>query len=247
MGSDQAASQSYLSSVWSRSGCHARARWNVRFFGKGRGSGTEIPSGVDLSAGRDICVHRLARPGSHFWPSKPRPPRAVNEMRPHAARRESHSATPAARHSQPRWAATVRRGHNRISSAAPVGGHAWLSGSSFEGPRARSLPALRAYGEVRAHRARVSQTPRRQPHSIRRRGYPRLALEFVPSTIHVVGTRRPLRAYCVVRAHIAPGKPSAATRPHLSCGQILAKHDAILLRLSRNRIDELSTNSAPAA
>jgi hypothetical protein len=38
-----------------------------------------------------------------------------------------------------------------------------------------------------------------------------LGFRVPPASVYVVGGRRPLRAYCGVRAHIAPGKLSAAT------------------------------------
>ncbi len=47
-------------------------------------------------------------------------------------------------------------------------------------------------------------------------------LTRLPSTVHVAGGRRPLRAYGEVRAHIAAGEVGATTRPHSTrrpCGR----------------------------
>jgi hypothetical protein len=88
------------------------------------------------------CIASCARPRI-FRPSNPRPPRAVNEMRPHAARRESGAAAPTAEHSPARRASTL----------------------NFQGP---------------------------------------------PSSLHVAGGRRPLRAYREMRPHLARREPGCA-------------------------------------
>jgi hypothetical protein len=90
---------------------------------------------------------------------------------------------------------------NRTACAAPAGGRAWRLGSSLAGPRARSCRPLRAYGEVRAHIAPgelLAATP--AAFHPRSRRPSTLDLQGLPSSVPLVGGRRPLRASCKVRA-----------------------------------------------
>jgi hypothetical protein len=130
-------------------------------------------------------------------------------MRPQPARRESGSAAPAAKHSPPLWSATLGL---RVPPRAP---------------RGQSLPDRFGHA-VKCGRIRlaVSCSPHRQPHFIRAglgemrpylsryeshaaapaaehspaRRASTLNFRIPPSRFYVVGTCRPLRGYCEVRA-----------------------------------------------
>jgi hypothetical protein len=80
-------------------------------------------------------------------------------------------------------------------------------------PDPKAPAALRPRRSVKYARMplAVSLEPQRQPHSTHRPLGVRAWLSGPPSSLPVAGGRRPLRAYCEVRAHIAPGKLSAAT------------------------------------
>ena len=64
---------------------------------------------------------------------------------------------------------------------------------------------------MRLHRLSESHSASPAAEHLRSGGRPHLACEILPSSLHVAGGRRPFRAYCEVRAHIASGKLIAAT------------------------------------
>jgi len=149
-----------------------------------KGGALDINShpGVDLSAGRDIWVPSRTPLAGNLWPSNPRPPGAVGEMRAHLARRESGAASPAK---------GIRR----------PGGCPRLA-FQFLPRRPMSSEAASRFGHM-VKCARIWRPVSWAPQ-------PNRTSSAVPAGGHAWLTSSPLvvRAFGEVRAHLAPGESS---------------------------------------
>jgi len=170
--------------------------------------------------------------GGHAWLSNPSSSvhvvgtrRPLPQYQPHsirAPRRELGAAAPAARQSPHRWAATP---YFRIPPPMVHVGR-------------RSLPT--ASGIVKCARIwePVRSAPQPQAHLIRGPAVRPRLISSSPS-VHLVGSRRPLRAYCEVRAH-------PARRESLCSASRTASASPVGVRASLSSSSRRSTCSEPA-